>query len=435
MPSKKPQPSPNSFIFRPKLFEASQYPGEIANHPIEATWLLSSIYIMKILKDYEDDEFVNLNSRLLAQVMGDAGVVAKVRDAMVEAELIKCDRKDIRGFKSYGHKLTDSPIFASWERFQPDGERFRKRIVKFKSYIADPSIMQRKPMQSKPIAKVPVIEHLKENVRRAGFSPALEGVLEGLPDKQYCKEAQFGTKKELARNQVDLFEGGFHRMNSCPYGRFHTNVTGMCRELRPCLQIEGVPLWEIDISNSQPYFLANMAVAEKLYHQKPQRDTPTTTHPKGLSSVPPDLVKLLDRVATGTFYDDFVLDDDWTREEVKELLIRVIFGRVYQMDTELGGEWLEEVYPTLFSTIKEMKRKKGHAYVGRELQKLESGVVIYNVCDRLRRDYPHIPIITCHDSIATSERHLETVQRLFREGFAHFPIQPHFKDPKPPYVV
>ena len=278
-----------------------------------------------------------------------------------------------------------------------------------------------------------MIAHLKRLVTQVKFTDKLEATIEGLPDIVYAAQSEFPNKKELARNQVSLFEGGFHRMSPCEFGRFHSNITSFCGELRHCLQIGGEPLHEIDVACSQPLFLACLA-CEKYLQERDKRETDNQTQeidPYDLRSVPTDLSLLLDRVSAGQFYDDFMQDDDWSRPEVKELIIRVIFGNIYQMRTELGGEWLKQTYPTAFGVIEGLKRTHGYEYVGRHLQRLESGIVIDTVCERLRRDYSHIPIITCHDSIATTERHLETVQKVFKEGFASFSVQPSFKIKEP----
>src|SRR5208282_4082607 len=39
-------------------------------------------------------------------------------------------------------------------------------------------------------------------------------------------------------------------------GRCHTNLTNLWKPLRSCLRLDGRPLWNIDIGNSQPTFLA-----------------------------------------------------------------------------------------------------------------------------------------------------------------------------------
>ena len=38
------------------------YPGPIADHPDAARWLLSTIYIMRLLRNRDKDDFINLHS-------------------------------------------------------------------------------------------------------------------------------------------------------------------------------------------------------------------------------------------------------------------------------------------------------------------------------------------------------------------------------------
>ena len=46
------------------------------------------------------------------------------------------------------------------------------------------------------------------------------------------------------------------RFSTCAYGRVHTNVTNLAEYLRKYISINGQKLYELDIANSQPYFLA-----------------------------------------------------------------------------------------------------------------------------------------------------------------------------------
>ena len=61
----------------------------------------------------------------------------------------------------------------------------------------------------------------------------------------------------------------------------------------------------------------------------------------------------------------------------------------------------------------------------RQLQRLESQIVIERVATRLMRRHPRTFIITLHDATYSQRRHVDKVVRAFEEEFAGlgFPMQ------------
>lgn len=62
---------------------------------------------------------------------------------------------------------------------------------------------------------------------------------------------------------------------------------------------------------------------------------------------------------------------------------------------------------------------------------MESSVVIGRVCERLRCDFPSVPILTCHDSILCPGRYVELVQRILVDSFWDYPMPPATKIKEP----
>ena len=52
-----------------------------------------------------------------------------------------------------------------------------------------------------------------------------------------------------------MIEDGYYHASVDDYGRFHTNITNLKRELRSVLRVSGRPFWELDIKGSQMLFL------------------------------------------------------------------------------------------------------------------------------------------------------------------------------------
>ncbi len=56
-----------------------------------------------------------------------------------------------------------------------------------------------------------------------------------------------------------MLASGDYRATVCRFGRFHTPVTRLPRELRCCLSVGGARLVNVDLANSQPLIFGVLA--------------------------------------------------------------------------------------------------------------------------------------------------------------------------------
>src|SRR4029077_17452947 len=116
----------------------------------------------------------------------------------------------------------------------------------------------------------------------------------------------------------------------------------------------------------------------------------------------PDLLEMMKKTTEGKFYERIQeKSDNLSREEVKRKVFQVIFGESKLMHNSSLGQAFKEAFPTAFDLMLGVKKEKGHRWVGHELQRRESGLVIDTVCERLRCDCSHVPVLTVHDSLLT----------------------------------
>jgi hypothetical protein len=146
-----------------------------------------------------------------------------------------------------------------------------------------------------------------------------------------------------------------------------------------------------------------------------------------LSDIPGDLRQFAQRTANGEFYEAFMVDGRWTRDELKPRVFQIIYGHKGVMQNAELSRTFEAIFPTAYGMLLKLKAEKGHKWVGTELQRRESGVIIKGVCNRLRVEHPDVPVVTVHDSLMTTEEHLELVQELLRREFGRFPMLPRFR--------
>lgn len=232
---KKRRAKPSAgWIYCPESFQTANHPGPIADHPDAARWLLNVIHFKRVLLNYSIDQLVQLHSQLLALVMGKTALVKPIRDHMEREGLIECDHDYAEGVKCLGYRLGPRLKEATFRKYTSNSKRFVKRVAKFKQSI-----------QGDETFKLPVHHHLKKWLDKFRLPSDLEDTFEQMASR----------KAELARHQAECLNEGYLSYSVCGYDRFHSSYTGLCRELRERLSYQGRQLVEIDICNSQPYFL------------------------------------------------------------------------------------------------------------------------------------------------------------------------------------
>ncbi len=245
----------------------------------------------------------------------------------------------------------------------------------------------------------------------------------------------------------------FHRNNTNK--RLDTNLTILKNELMPFIIGDWV---SIDLKNSQPFLLGvqifkvfidlfieinnNFSTIYQIKDKKQFSDLIQTFGIKAIQKVSKinqkakkgDLVNLSlfnQSVLNGTFYDDFIkyFDGDITRDEVKEIMFKVMFSRnvVYKNYRKTIPFWKEKkifksVYPVAFE-IMEILKEKNHSDLAVYLQKSESYLFIDVICKKLVED--GIIPITKHDSVIVKASQqtaaLKIVKSVFIEQFGVIP--------------
>lgn len=422
-PPRKPrQPPPEAFCYSPVGWDPSNYPGIIAERPEAALWFLTAIYTNRLTRKYDDDHFINLSSLSLGLIMGDQNYVNPVKKALIEHGLIETDGHYLDGEKCIGFRLGPALRGAEWEKYRSHSKRFIRRFEHFKRMVNPANRFS-----------LPVHYYLESWVRRV--------VIPGDADlaRAYAQIlAKKGKVKEnTARNQADFIRIGFTpRCSACRYGRFHSILTGLCKELRPYLTINGQRLCEIDVVNSQPYFLA-LVLIEQFAGDLRRADA--------LDLCPPDLRNFAKETTGGGFYETLMEEGGPPRDEVKPLVFKILYGPEGLMQHSELTEVFKETFPSVFYKVIDMKRNppegekayyqkkyknkpKFYKWVGGALQKKESEVIIRGLCERLRVEYPDVPILTVHDSLMTTPQHQQLVHSLMVEEFrTRFPLIPQFR--------
>lgn len=395
----------------------------------------------------------------------------EIRAKLLQHGIITCDNH-VRWGKCLGYKLQPDYWLAHAVPYQNEtlNRKIRDRAA------ANESTLQ------------PVHRWLKSKLDflDVDLERALEIVstLEPDPDTPMTS----GDYRAMLVSGCQRLADGDRRFTADRYGRVHTDITSLRKELRCCLSVHGQPLQGWDMANSQPliagivsrHYLAGKRMAQwRMRNRKfPEGVNPylattnamalkrqfgdkgdgctsskpppsTTSHPTqhpitmaghppnqvknrvcrgGVSDtncVPPDLVEFLTLCEQGKFYDSFGAD----RDRVKSGMWPVFFGKknwTGPIKTDL-----ESKYPSVAGTIRALK-SKDYRRAAWTLQSWESALFIHRICGTIREERPTMPVFTIHDALLTAPTKeypdaLAYVKVVILAAFAELGIHPTVK--------
>lgn len=230
--------------------------------------------------------------------------------------------------------------------------------------------------------------------------------------------------------------------------RLHTPITGLKKEFRQFVRYNGQRLVEIDLSNSQLFFILplldwrnwgakkerrgkislNSTIWQGIEHISTNTNTIMflkcleTRYGKGIQSMP-----FAHDACDGIVYERLVevLDEGeyftprWNakmkRDYVKRGLLSLLFAcpRTHRSlyTGKMGQIWnaFKTLYPEVGQVI-EMIKGEDYKTGSKLLQRIESFCMIRGVCKTIKNGQPHIPIFTLHDCIVTIEKYVEEVK-------------------------
>lgn len=239
--------------------------------------------------------------------------------------------------------------------------------------------------------------------------------------------------------------------------RFHSNITYMLKGLRSFLRINGEPLANIDIKNSQPYL-------STLLLTNPSKVSGLTKNPDFARllqtlkvSTSPDVEKYIDLAISGQIYeflmDEFLKeglelpeDSEKRRTAVKKQVLRILFAP-NRMPLDETNRKAREIFSNRFPSVHEVfSLVRGHERVKDKndkkakfrnfkrfailLQRIESHLILEVIIKRIYKELPGVIAVTIHDSIMTgtiTDRINEISKIMTEELTCYVGYQPRIK--------
>lgn len=444
---KKKSVTPSPALYVPEGFDPDQHlERSRRNCGDRARYLLHMIHTQTIFNHRDRQDGVRLKAAYLRKFMTKKNYRHIIAD-LEAGGVIEIERKAIRGSQSYKFRLAGDFRTQSCRRYFPKDGYLVRALQKWRS-DADREIT------------CPTRKNLREQLWRVRvkFEDA-RTLLAGLPLND---EGHADTLSCLER----LHEEDWYFVAD-RQGRVHHNVSCLKRELRQFLRVDGEPLVELDISNSQPLFCGltyfiwlkngcsfadlhssdplsgalrlneehlELLIATRSYlsSTKKQKEgkgkgIPLRCPPLGI--VNNDAMRYLVLCEQGQLYEYLAekagedLSDYATRNKFKQKVFsHVMFARKKHMDNSLAQVFKQE-FPSIYELVMDAKHKDKSRLAG-WMQQVESDLVIDRVVKRFIEERPNAFILTIHDSVLTKKRDAKFVRKLFQQEFGRFRVSP-----------
>lgn len=226
--------------------------------------------------------------------------------------------------------------------------------------------------------------------------------------------------------------------------RFHSNVTNMKRELRQYLRINGKPLANLDVKNSQPY-ISTIILTFPSKVAWLAKNTAFQMLLLSLNvSLNEDVKKYISLVVSGQFYEylmqEFASEGlDLNRDETKKQVLRILFAcnRLPKNETDRKCRLIfKDRFPTVHRIFSKVRgREQGTKFENSNrfailLATIESHLMLNVIVKRINKELPGVIVITIHDSIMTGilTDEVEAVRKIMTEVLTEFVgFQPQIK--------
>lgn len=336
-----------------------------------------------------DNQFSNIHNAVLAQFLR-PHIIKRVREQLVEQQIVECDGVYLKGQKSFGYRISDRATESEVIPYQAVSATFRERLCQ-------------QPCDN-VVTKTDVHRWLVKGVRRVEIDEAVARAI----------AVQLPQKSQLsAHTSIDWLVSRRVRFKPDKYGRVHSVVTSMNRQLRRTLHFgDDQSLVEFDIRCSQPFLLYAM-LSDDLRQAI-------------------DALEFLDLCRSGDLYE--ALTGNMTRDDAKEAFFHFLFAwptdpsngrmrpnedskkeRARQCRNNIARTMAAR-FPSINGFIDKAKRQHGgHKRFSHQMQRLESGLVIDGVCGQLMQLFPTMPLLTIHDSLLVAESDAKEVLPIFRD--------------------
>jgi hypothetical protein len=403
-------------IYCPATFRPDDLPGDEQQFADGIGYFMHAVMLRRIhdsryRKGYRRG-FVALKSDFMRRILGRHNWTP-VRRLAIAHRFIECDERFLAGSHAKGYRILPPHVSVPWPRHDVDDRNMAVRLTRWRN---DRRRAIWEAIHAGKASIAPdVCDFLFEHLQRVELR-------DDAPLDQFAPEVAIAA---------DLIRHGEWFFVPDKYGRLHTNLTNLKRELRPFLKVDGAVLGNLDIANSQPLFagiLTKRRKEEKGEGEEKGRREPSQGLYVGQSdidgvAIQDDNDKYLNLCENGSLYR-FVhehLPDGRDFAQTKKRVLTTLFDR----DNRRNAVYrvLDEHFPVLMDFIRREKRGDHHRFA-HLAQRTESDFMFGQVVPRLMREQPDMFVGTIHDSVLTPASEAEYVHGAMMTEFGRLGVTP-----------
>jgi len=379
----------------PRSFQPAEFlGGRLLTRSDDARWLVSQIVRKIASRDTDPWGCARLHSDVLGRVMHKNTV-----SAVVEA-------------LEAGGAIETAPYYAG---VKAKGYRLAKRYLGDRSVqvpATDPRLIarieaerERRHADEQRTRWLPVHYALDREQQAVTITQDADAILDGLPD--HSRLCQHVLVSRIQRRELPF--------SVSSTGRVFNSITGLKRELRQALRLDGEHLGSVDLVCAQPALLSMLLLAKT--HPNGPKHRETYKHYPGpcLPACPetgPDFSAFASLACGGSLYDRLMADTGLDRTSVKLGLLRDVLAKRGKYPSVVETTFRRE-FPSVYRVIRAVNRQD-HGELIRLLQHTESWLVIGLVAPRL---LGRVRITTLHDAIFSQRQSIARVADCFRDVF------------------
>jgi|GEM_PF-2212196 len=258
---------------------------------------------------------------------------------------------------------------------------------------------------------------------------------------------------------IDVLKNKTGRIIQDSFGyRLHTVLTQLKKELRYTVTYGGEQLIQLDIKNSQLFFITYLLDWQHWYlRENPCRkkreiwkgisQTIETTinrynttimflkSLKNLSGGSLQKLQFVQDSCKGRLYESVgdsmtdtslkftLMNDSQKRSFVKQTLIKKLYSRArtFCWDMDYNSVWNSflQLYPEVERIVTDIKGRH-YTDICKLLQRIESIAIICYVCKTIQKTHSDVPLFTLHDCLVTTENNALLVKQIMEEQICQF---------------
>lgn len=412
-------------------------------------YILNTIISLSVQKRYDDRDFYPVDSQILNEVCGKS--YTEAISLLIKHEVIDSDDSYIVGEKVKGYRLIGEYAGAGIKYRELNDRTMREKFLFRKR--------EKEEGNDKALMTIPYIVKWFDKDRLKIDEEKCHQFIEfyGNTMRQKFKQSETNNYKDrFVNNRItqkmnnaitsvsNFAIGEFKLTRAGKDNRLHNPVAGIKKELRSFISFDGQPLIGVDITASQPYLFTTL-LDPRFYKNDHESVTLKSVYPE-LNSLIQDtgrLGNLKDIIIYGNnkklpgneLVNIFGFEkNDWTKDFYTFLMDEV--ERVNPSDKKRffpnrlatkmkmmlilydkkGGKRdyfkaFEQIFPVEGRLIAFFNSIEGDNYLPILLQRIESALVLDEICNNIAIQYPDVPLLPAHDCIYTISKFVEIVER------------------------